>query len=499
MQKKLTGCLFLNRAYIKWQHAMVLDLRNRFGIDKWCGLSYGRGAYGYVKNQKDITYEPLLVNDFLGVEADKEIVDEEYLDRKEKEYGHPYLWQEFINDRHISIDWPRQFYPTLNPNRNLYQIKQQFQIRIRKIEEMLDQAKPDFVLFVDAGAMAVNLLYYIAKKKSIPTLVLWTNRPGEVTAGVSDNLFGTFNIVDKIFKEIREGRPSPKREEAVKWIENFRKKPARPFWLLPADFWNKFGQSPWRKLVLFAKNFVRKCIDSFNDPSFPRIYGYSPLDFVKHNFLLWKNAHSGFKFDEPDYKESYVFFPLHQEPELNLLMYAQYFADQAWVAKTIAQSIPLNYKLYVKDHPLMPGYRNPKFYKEIKKFPNIKVIDPKVDSIELIKNAKLITTITGTVGWEATLLKKPVITFGSIYYNSLSFIKKCKIISELPNMVKDMLENFKYNEEELIDFASAMLEDSFKIDFTKLVSEQDIEKIKQNPDLTAISDAVMKYMHNHTK
>ena len=131
----MTGCIFLNRSYVRWQHAMVLDLKERYGVDKWCGVLYGKGAYDFVKNQKEINYEPLLVNDILGVKSDDEIVDDQFLNKKEEEYGHPFLWQEFINDRHISIDWPRQFYPRLNPNKSFYQIKQQFQIRIKEIEK----------------------------------------------------------------------------------------------------------------------------------------------------------------------------------------------------------------------------------------------------------------------------------------------------------------------------------------------------------------------------
>lgn len=472
---------------------MVLDLKKRYGIDTWCGVLFGKGAYEFVQNQKDIKYDPLLVNDFLAIEADDEVVDEEYLNLKEKEYGHPYLWQEFLNDRHIAIDWPRQFYPYLNPNKNYYQIKQQFQIRIRKIEEMLDKAKPDFVIFTDAGAMTLNLLYYIAKKRNIPVLVLGINRPFSL-AGVTDNLFGTFNTVDKLFADIKSGKhQSNKKNDAVALIEGFRNKPIKPYYILPSESWNKFGQSTVRKAVLFAKNFVRKCLDRF-DTSFPNIYDYSPWDFVRHNYLLWHNARSNFTFDTPDPKEDYVFFPLHQEPELNLSMFAPYFVDQGWTALAIAQSLPLNCKLYVKDHPLMAGYRDKKFYKRLKKFPNIKIIDPKADSIELIRHSKIVTTISGTAGWEALFLKKSVVTFGSIYYNAISFVRKCTVISELPDLIADTLKNYKHNEEELVQYVSALLEDSFKIDFTKLFAEKNLEEIQKNPDLTLMSDHIMKYL-----
>ena len=40
-------------------------------------------------------------------------------------------------------------------------------------------------------------------------------------------------------------------------------------------------------------------------------------------------------------------------------------------------------------------------------------------SMELIKKSSIVATVTGTVGWEAIRLLKPVITFGNAYYNFL--------------------------------------------------------------------------------
>jgi hypothetical protein len=496
--KKITrGCIFLNRSYVRWQHALVLDLKNRYGVDKWCGYGYGQAAAEINQTQKEINYEPLLIDDYLFIEAQDEIVDEEFLNTKEKEYGHPYWWQEFINDRFTSINWPRQFYPVFNPTLTHYEIKQQFQYRIKKIEEMFDKAKPDFVLFADAGALGVNLLYYIAKKRGIPTIVLTFTRFSGLS-GFTDNLFGTFNKMEEIFHEIESGmHDSPKKLEAIEFIEQFRNKPVRPEYI-SSEFWNKSKQSLIKQFVLFSKNLVRKCIDMF-DRSFPKVYNYSPIDFIRHNFLFWLNSHRVPRFDIPDYNEDYAFYALTCEPELSLLMQAPYFSDQAWVAQAIARSLPLNFKLYIKEHPSMVGYRNPKFYKEIRKFPNVRLIDTRMDAMPIVKNAKLVFTITGTVGLEATFYKKPVVTFGLVNYNVMPQIYKCRTPDELPIMVKRALESHKHSEEELADFMSALFEDSFKVDLTKLISETDLQKVKQNPDISILSDQTMKYLANYNK
>lgn len=493
-KKITTGCIFLNRSYVRWQHALVLDLKNRYGIDKWCGYGYGQMASEINKSQKDIVYEPLLIDDYLFIEAQDEKVDEEFLNQKEKEYGHPFWWQEFINDRFTSINWPRQFYPKFNPTLNHFQIKQQFQLRVKKIEEMLDKVKPDFVLFADAGALGVNLLYYIAKKKGIPTVVLSFTRFSGL-AGFTDNLFGTFNVVEEIFEQLNSGQDvSPKEAEAKDFLEKFRNRPVRPDYI-SSDFWNKSKQGLLKQLVLFAKNFVRKCLDLF-DRSFPKVYNYSPIDFIRHQFIFWSNTKLRPKFDEPDYKEDYAFYALTCEPEISLWMQAPYFSDQAWMAEAIARSLPLNYKLYIKEHPAMVGYRHPSFYKKIKKFPNIKLIDTGIDAMPIVKSAKLVVTITGTVGLEATILKKPVITFGLVNYNVMPQIYQCRTPDDLPHIIKKALETHEHDEKQLIDFISALFEDSFQTDLAKLISETNMEEVKQNPDIKTLSDKLVLYLNS---
>ncbi|TSC91529.1 MAG: hypothetical protein CEN90_327 [Parcubacteria group bacterium Licking1014_17] len=489
----MRGCIFFNRSYIRWQHAMVLDLRSRFGVSNWCGYLYGKKALDFINDQEDIKYDQIIVDDFLAIEAKDEVVDKDYLASSEKKYGHPYFWQEFYSDRHMSINWPRQFYPKFSPIFNHYQIKQQLQIRIKKIEKMLMECKPDFVIFTDAGAMGVNLLYHVARGLGIKTLVLGVTRPSD-KAGITESLFGVFTGTDRLFKKIRAGEhSSPFRNEAIAWINNFRNKPTKPYYVRPSEVWNTLSQGRWRKFSLFMKNFINKTFGWF-DNSFPKVFSYSPIDFLRHNFLLWTSKYRLPKFDAPDYNENYVFFPLQFEPELTLLMYAPYFMDQLWMSMAIAQSLPINFKLYVKEHPTMTGYRDPNFYRQLKKIPNVRLIKTETDSIEIIKNAKLTTIITGTPGWESVLLKKPVITFGSIYYNSLSMVKNCQNISELPLLIKQLLENHVHKEDELIDFASALMEDSFSINFTEMQAERDMAKLLNNRDIRLISDRIIKHI-----
>ena len=167
-------------------------------------------------------------------------------------------------------------------------------------------------------------------------------------------------------------------------------------------------------------------------------------------------------------EEDFAYFPLQAEPEAYPMLNASLFMDQVWTVKQLARSLPAHYKLYVKDHPAMFGFRRRSYYQELKKIPNVRLIDPTVDSLKLICHSKLVAVVAGTAGLEAALLKRPVISFGKISYNLLSAVKKCDNIEDLPILVKNQLENFKYNDKETIDFLAALFKESVDVDLAKL-------------------------------
>ena len=142
----------------------------------------------------------------------------------------------------------------------------------------------------------------------------------------------------------------------------------------------------------------------------------------------------------------------------------------------------------------MKGRRKRAYYKELLKLPNVKLVAQNIKSFELIKNAKLITTITGTVGWEGALLGKPVITFGETFFNALSFVKRVHDIETLPQVITEQLENFNYDQEEMVNFLTAVIADSFPMDFFTLWYENDIGKLKENPQIQEFAKRLMEKM-----
>src|SRR3989338_11070971 len=141
---------------------------------------------------------------------------------------------------------------------------------------------------------------------------------------------------------------------------------------------------------------------------------------------------------------------------MTLLLFAPFYIDQLWVIKQAARSLPVDHLLYVKEAPAMFGYRTRRYYKELKKIPNVKLIRPTTTAFTLIKNSKIVLTNTATSGLEALFFKKPVITFGYAFYNIIPMVKRCHSIEELPNIVNNQLKNFHHDENSLLSFIAAI-------------------------------------------
>ena len=166
-----------------------------------------------------------------------------------------------------------------------------------------------------------------------------------------------------------------------------------------------------------------------------------------------------------DYNKPYVYFPLHVEPERSLLIAAPYFTNQIEVVKNIAKSLPIDYLLYVKEHPAMKFFwRDSSYYKEIISIPNVKLIHPSVPSNKIISNCSLVITIGGTAALEATFYKKPALAFSDFWGNELfTSIYRVKNFEELPKAIRTYL-NKKVELKELSIYLDVFEENAFDFD-----------------------------------
>mgnify|MGYP000061139678 CR=1 FL=1 len=136
--------------------------------------------------------------------------------------------------------------------------------------------------------------------------------------------------------------------------------------------------------------------------------------------------------------------------------------NQIEIIKHISKSLPIGYRLYVKEHPLMiiREWRKTSFYNEILSIPNVQFLHHSIKTEDVMTKCSLVITINGASGLEAAIYKKPSILFSDFSYSILPAVHQIKSIDELPAAIRLSLRK-------KVD----------PIDVDKYLSEQTVEQI----------------------
>jgi hypothetical protein len=154
----------------------------------------------------------------------------------------------------------------------------------------------------------------------------------------------------------------------------------------------------------------------------------------------------------------YIVFFLHYQPEATTSPNGDIFVNQFLCIETLLKQTPKDVFIYVKEHPNqfmshMLGHtkRIKEFYDDLIKNPRVKLVPFEKDSFSLISNALAVSTVTGTVGWEAAVRKKPVIVFGLIWYERMKGILRV-FDDESASKINDFIVNYKYDEHSILTY-----------------------------------------------
>lgn len=136
------------------------------------------------------------------------------------------------------------------------------------------------------------------------------------------------------------------------------------------------------------------------------------------------------KFTEFNPSLSYYFFPFQLEPEAGVHYQGHgLYMNQVKLMQNVAAQLPPGSYLYVKDHPHDYGYREAIDYLRLNAVPNIRLLKSHIPAKQIIKHAQGVITITGTAGFEAIMMGKPVYCFGKTFYSvcpQVTYIKNVR-------------------------------------------------------------------------
>ncbi len=425
-------------------HEVAAGLRAS-GVDTHSGFVWGEQQARTILD-RGVTYEPLIVftRDLLPLCDDGQQPDVEWLERRERELG-------------VSIQRMLAAERHLLKGRTYEQILRLAEVILREVAAAYDRIKPDFVFSEDISCFTSYAHFILARERKIPFWCIGTARLPKRLSIYSAG-FQRSERVESLYNEIRaRGLTNDERVEATKYVDEFRNHPAPPPGMNVRAVRPGMGLEDLRYLT----QAVSRYLGDRDDPT-----STAPLQVIRQRvrrIARIQIAEITKLFERPVAGEKYVLYPIHFQPEASTLVQAPMYLDQISLLREIAQSLPVGYRLYVKEHKTNRGRLPLSFYEAIKAIPSVRLLGPDEDTWSLIRDARLITVITGTMGWEGMLFDKPVVIFGAVWFDILPHVYRANDVPKdgWYGMFSKALTAHKPDSEAVLALVSAMFQTSY--------------------------------------
>ena len=442
------------------QFANAKSISNKTDYDLYAIINVNR-AKPFYQNQKFIEFKKSWYYRDCFNKKLKE-PDLNYLSKFEKKYNIN-IWQLAYSD--INFNKFNKYYRF-----NASQILSIFEQECRFFEAILDEINPNFLLIRITDDQGSQLLQQMCNASGIITLTQEFSRlglreiissaheHGRIPALGSPDTINSYknNETDKkfTFEELRNYSQKYVKQENV-FRDNY--KTSKLNWLKGAIQYTKVLSDP-----------------KYND--YYGNYGKNILSVIKNESLFFLKKKSMKSFldryakSNIDENEKFVYFPLQLEPERTLFVPAPFYSNQLDVMTNIARSLPIDFKLYVKEHPMQVVYawRDSSYYKQILDLPNIELIHPNFSNRTLLENCSMVITITGTLGLEASFYAKPTIVLSDTIYSELPSVHRLTDYEELPILIKEVMGQ-EVKVDDVNSFINKTVNNSFEFDSETLL------------------------------
>ncbi len=370
--------------------------------------------------------------------------DLEYLKSIEKKYGIN-LWLIAFNDR--MFNHMNEYY-----NFSTNQIFSILEQECKFYEKILDETKPDFMLMPPTHQQHNHIFYEMCRAKGMHVLIGTQTRLG-MRILLSDKMDPMYPLPPLSSFEKDKLIVDP-----IKYLEASNMSQVN-------EIFNNVFLSSKKKFGKAALNFL--LTENSNLKTHYSYYGRNKIKVLdkRVSFELKSKRRESFMNknlkNKVQTKSPFIYYPLHQEIERALLLGAPFYLNQFELIKNMAKSLPIGYKLIVKDHPNMKhrGWRSIDEMKKIMKIQGVELIHPNSNSMELIKKSHLVFTVNGSASIEAAMYQKPSIILEDTGPFQLPSMYKVNSFSELPMVIRTCLTK-KVKRDDVIRYINAIEKNS---------------------------------------
>jgi hypothetical protein len=310
---------------------------------------------------------------------------------------------------------------------------------IRAVERVVSDVAPD-VLVPEVGNETIRVAnHLVGVARGIPVLfLLYTLFPNPLRLTV-DTLHAPIVAQEELTEPTAEEREAV---EAFRRSFTERAEPIRPY---------RAWRIETRRARLFADHVRRKRGEDRDN------------EYLEPWRLLWQNVAETARaraarpfYDRLDPARPFVYFPLHVTDDYKIKKVIPHCVDQASILEQVADALPQGYDLVLKEHPMSVGRNSFRLLRRLRERRNVRLVEPHTSSHELIRSAEAIAVISSTVGIEALLYGKPVLTLGQPFYAGYGVTIDVSSFAEIRGRIPELLR-FRPDPELIVRFLAAAM------------------------------------------
>lgn len=396
----------------------------------------------------------VIADEFTSILESNDICDPELLERIECDYSH----FQNVNNQIMATQFLTRHYHFRNYMQPCTYTQQLnwVVLNYKNVIALIDEFQPDIVLDTDNAELARTVMREVCYKKGIPYInVDYPRYEFYKLYSCNLNLKYTDIFFERYCKFLKASEEELK--DGLSYVDDFRKKTSIMHAMYKGDITAQYKPDSlaksFKKVYWMLKYFLAQDRSGNNKSlkkSNPLLYPNS-REYVKFYFnyemnkqrLLRKNKY----FSTPE-NVKYVYMPLHLIPESTTFSVSPTYVNELTIIEAVSKTLPAGWWLYVKEHQAMVGERGVKFYEQVNKLPNVKMVqlnyyeDPK----PWISNSQGVVTISGTTAYEAALMGKHSIVFSDTPFSLIKGVHRVKSFEDLYEAFKEFakpLDNIK--------------------------------------------------------
>ena len=455
-------------------HAVAKRLQER-GC-RLAALTIQDKAHEFVLRQKEVSYDLVVFGDDIKFAPAEYLGDDDYsLADICDDLGVDTVWELVQSMRAHVKSYKDKYYYGFKQNMSDEDIIVYIKAVYKNIKSVFAEFKPEVIVTPNFVALQHLMFYLYARKHGVRMFGV-TDMKVRGYFSFSDHLQTCGPFADRI-AELDNGAHSDNRERAKAYIRKFREQFIKPDTVCKSpldtvDWWGSIKQEIlpyWFCLHWFLKKgWEKKNVFGVTlDTLSPR---YILRDHYMRKLNKWRS--NRFQYADFDSIEKFVFFPLQFQPEETIDVHSPRFNNQLETARQLAMSLPGDYTLVTKEHPMMIDKRSPSYLEKLARTPNVKLIDPKISSEYVLERAPLVISPGGTILAEAAILKIPAIQLGEVGRTKLlpnvcHYTDMSTVSAVIKKQLGDKLDSLEY-EQRLINYFTAAYDVGFKADYVRI-------------------------------